>query len=267
MSLLSAGAAVADGKHQVALDLDAGLPGIAGATLDLAIGEPPQNSPWFSIGEKGDIVRTAQTRLSLVVQVGGPGGLLGASIRVPIYLELAFAEGRLGDISCPTGRPDSLHVTVEARPGVAEAWLGEVDTAGMTNFAKSPAVLPAKLVKAPLVTVTGAAHATMSNPSPTALEFSASDIDKGMVKSVSTHNFTGSLFKSLLGDLQLDIKVGGLGLSLPGVLTNTLKTTLTAVSPAIDTLIDNVLATLGVKVGEADIRVTGGVCGRSVLVQ
>jgi uncharacterized membrane protein len=267
MSLLSAGAAVADGKHQVALDLDAGLPGIAGATLDLAIGEPPQNSPWFSIGEKGDIVRTAQTRLSLVVQVGGPGGLLGASIRVPIYLELAFAEGRLGDISCPTGRPDSLHVTVEARPGVAEAWLGEVDTAGMTNFAKSPAVLPAKLVKAPLVTVTGAAHATMSNPTPTALEFSASDIDKGMVKSVSTHNFTGSLFKSLLGDLQLDIKVGGLGLSLPGVLNSTLTNVLGAASPAIDTLLDNLLATLGVKVGEADIRVTGGVCGRSVLVQ
>jgi uncharacterized membrane protein len=267
MSLLSAGAAIADGKHQVALALDAGLPGIVGATLDLAIGEPPRNSPWFSIGETGDIVRTAQTRLRLIVEVGGPGGPLGASIRVPVYLELAFAEGKLGDIACPTGRPDSLDVTVNARPGVAEAWLGEVDTGGMENFSKSPAVLPAQFVKAPLVTVTGAAHATMSNPSPTALEFSASDIDKGKVKSVSTHNFTGSLFGSLLGDLTLNVKVAGLGLSLPGVLTSTLKTTLTAASPAIDTLLDNVLATLGIKLGEADIRVTGGICGHSVLVQ
>jgi uncharacterized membrane protein len=267
MSLLSAGAAIADGKHQVALALDAGLPGIAGATLDLAIGEPPQNSPWFSIGETGDIVRTAQTRLRLIVEVGGPGGALGASIRVPVYLELAFAEGKLADIACPTGRPDSLEVTVAARPGVAEAWLGEVDADGMDNFARSPAVLPAQFVKAPLVTVTGAAHATMSNPSPTPLAFSASDIANGKVKSVSTHNFTGSLFGSLLSDLTLNVNVAGLGLSLPGVLTNTLKTTLTAASPAIDTLLDNVLATLGIKVGEADIRVTGGICGRSVLVQ
>jgi uncharacterized membrane protein len=267
MSLITAGAALADGKHQVALDLDTGLPGIAGATLNLAIGEPPQNSPWFSIGETGDIVRTAQTRLSLIVQVGGPGGPLGASIRVPIYLELAFAEGQLGDIACPTGRPDSLDVTVEARPGVAEAWLGEVDTGRMGNFSKSPAVLPAQLVKAPLVSVTGAAHATMSNPSPTALEFSASEIGKGAVKSVSTHNFTGSLFGSLLGDLRLNVKVAGLGLSVPGVLNATLKNALTAASPAIDELLNNVLATFGIKLGEADIRVTGGICGRAVLVQ
>ena len=87
------------------------------------------------------------------------------------------------------------------------------------------------------------------------------------MKSVSTHDFTGSLFGSLLGDLRLDIKVGGLGLSLPGVLNATLKNVLTAASPAIDTLLDNVLATLGIKLGEADIRVTGGICGRSVLVQ
>jgi uncharacterized membrane protein len=267
MSLITAGAALADGTHQVALDLDAGLPGIATSKLDLAIGEPPQNSPWFSIGETGDIVRTAQTRLSLVLQVGGPGGALGATVRVPIYLELAFAEGRLGDISCPTGRPDSLDVTVEARPGVAEAWLGEADTANMKNFDKSPVVLPAQIVKAPLVTVTGAAHATMSNPRPTPLAFSASEIKKGTVKSVSTHDFTGSLFGSLLGDLTLNVKVAGLGLSLPSVLNATLKDVLTAASPAIDEILNNVLATLGIKIGEADIRVSGGICGRSVLVQ
>jgi uncharacterized membrane protein len=267
MSLLSAGAVLADGKHQAALDLNAGLPGIAAVTVNFAIGEPPQNSPWFSIGEKGDIVRTAQTRLSLAVDVGGPGGLLGASIRVPVYLELAFAEGKLGDVACPTGRPDSLRATVEARPGVAEAWIGEVDPMGMKNFAKSPPVLPAQIVKAPLVTVTGTAHATISNPQPTRLDFSSDDIRKGTVKNVSTHSFTEPLFKSLLGDLNLDIKVAGLGLSLPGVLNTTLANVLDTATPAIDTLLDNVLATLGVKLGEADVRVIGGICGRSVLVQ
>jgi uncharacterized membrane protein len=267
MSLLSAGAVLADGKHQAALNLNAGLPGIAAVTVNLAIGEPPQNSPWFSIGEKGDIVRTAQTRLSLVVEVGGPGGLLGASIRVPVYLELAFAEGKLGDVACPTGRPDSLRATVEARPGVAEAWIGEVDPAGMKNFAKSPPVLPAQLVNVlHLVTATGTAHATISNTAPTKLEFSSADIRNGTVKSVSTQNFTGPLFKSLLGDLHLDVKVGVLGLGL-GDVGKTLANVLGTATPAIDTLLDNVLATLGVKLGEADVRVIGGICGHSVLVQ
>lgn len=271
MSLLSAGAILAGGKHQVALALDAGLPGIAGVTVDLAIGEPPQNSPWFSIGEKGDVVRTAQTRLSLVVEVGGLGGLLGrlldVSIRLPIYLELAYAEGKLGDVACPTGRPDSLRVTVEARPGVVEAWIGEVDTAGMRNFAKSPSVLPAQLVNVlHVVTATGTAHATISNPTPTQLVFSATEIGSGAVKSVSTHNFTGSLFGSLLGDLHLDVKVGGLGLGL-GDVGKALANTLGAVSPAIDELLNEVLATLGIKLGEADVRVTGATCGRSALVQ
>jgi uncharacterized membrane protein len=270
MALLSAGAVLADGKHQVALALNAGLPGIASATIDLAIGEPPQNSAWFSVGEKGDIVRTAQTRLSLVVAVGGSGGLLGGllglSIRVPVYVELAYAEGKLGDIACPTGRPESLRVTVGARPGVAEAWIGEVDTAGMRNFAKSPPVLPAELVKAPLVTVTGTAHATISNPTQTQLIFSANDIEKGTVNRVSTHDFTGSLFGSLLGDLQLDVKVAGLGLGL-GDVGKTLANTLGVASPAIDTLLNGVLATLGIKLGEADVRVTGATCGRSALVQ
>jgi uncharacterized membrane protein len=271
MSLLSAGAMLADGKHQVALALDAGLPGIAGVTVHLAIGEPPQNSAWFSIGEKGDIVRTAQTRLSLVVEVAGPGGLLGKllglSIRVPIYVELAYAEGKLGDIACPTGRPESLRVTVEARPGVAEAWIGEVDTAGMRSFAKSPPVLPAELVKAPLVTVTGTAHATISNPTPARLVFSHADIENGAVKSVSTHNFTGSLFGSLLGDLQLDVKLGPLGSLGLGDVGKALANTLGVASPAIDTLLNGVLATLGIKLGEADVRVTGATCGRSALVQ
>jgi uncharacterized membrane protein len=170
-------------------------------------------------------------------------------------------------VACPTGRPDSLRVTVEARPGVAEAWIGEVDTAGMRNFAKSPSVLPAQLVNVlNVVTATGTAHATISNPTPTQLVFSATEIGSGAVKSVSTHNFTGSLFGSLLGDLHLDVKVGGLGLGL-GDVGKALANTLGAVSPAIDELLNDVLATLGIKLGEADVRVTGATCGRSALVQ
>jgi uncharacterized membrane protein len=46
-----------------------------------------------------------------------------------------------------------------------------------------------------------------------------------------------------------------------------LGTTLAAATKPIDSLIDNLLGLLGVKIGNADIRVTGATCGRSVLVQ
>ena len=42
---------------------------------------------------------------------------------------------------------------------------------------------------------------------------------------------------------------------------------LNSVTAPVDTLLYNVLAALGVSVGQADVRVTGATCGRSVLVQ
>ncbi|WP_206075320.1 pilus assembly protein TadG-related protein [Mesorhizobium tamadayense] len=44
-------------------------------------------------------------------------------------------------------------------------------------------------------------------------------------------------------------------------------TLLNSVTAPVDGLVYNVLAALGVHVGEADVRVTGATCGRSVLVQ
>jgi uncharacterized membrane protein len=44
-------------------------------------------------------------------------------------------------------------------------------------------------------------------------------------------------------------------------------TLLNGVTAPVDALVYNVLAALGVRVGEADVRVVGATCGRSVLVQ
>jgi uncharacterized membrane protein len=44
-------------------------------------------------------------------------------------------------------------------------------------------------------------------------------------------------------------------------------TTLNAVAEPVDTLLNSVLGLLGVSLGQADVRVTGANCGRSVLVQ
>jgi uncharacterized membrane protein len=267
MEMLTAGAVIADGENQAHVDLTAAVPGLLGATLDIAIGEPPQFSPWFSVGGKGQVVRTAQTRLLLTVEIGGPGGLVGTSISLPLYLELAFAEATLKDVSCPTGRIASLKVAVSTRPGVADLSIGAIDAARLADFRKNPIVGPAKIIQAPLVTVSGAAHAEISNVAATTLTFSHADVVDHAIKTVASRDLTQSLTASLLGDLQLRIDVAGLGLGIPSGLTASLKTILGAATPSIDGLLYNVLAMLGVSVGEADVRVHGATCGRSVLVQ
>jgi uncharacterized membrane protein len=272
MEVLGASAAIANGSNQIRLDTGLTIPGLLAVTADLAIGEPPQNSPWFAIGEAGKIVRTAQTRLQLIASVGGPGGLLGTSIKVPIYLELAYAEAKLKSVACPSGRPESARVSVAAKPGVAELWLGEIDPAALRNFAVEPVVQPAKIVQMLIIKVTGSAHVEMGNLYPTTLTFTKNEIDDRVVKSVSSRNLTQSLTQSLLNDLELTVKIVlgilSLGLVVPSenAVTSTVTSILGSVTAPLDTLLYNLLSAIGVRVGEADIRVNGVSCGRSVLV-
>jgi len=266
MDIISGGAAIANGGSQVRLNLGAQVPGLLGLTLDVAIGEPPQFSPWLTLGEKGDFVRTAQTRLLLIAEIGAPGAL-GASVKLPIYLELAFAEGSLASIECPNGHPDSLRVTIAARPGVAELRVASLDAARLKDFSRKPSFARARIVNATLVSIYGQAHVEIANLAATNLVFNKRDIDHLAVKSVSTRNLTQSLTQSLLSTLRLDVEIVGLGLGLPGNLGQTLASLLGTVTPALDGVLYNVLTTLGVRVGEADVRVHGATCGRSVLVQ
>jgi uncharacterized membrane protein len=122
--MLTASAALANGDHQVEVDLGMTVPGLASATLDIAIGEPEQFSPWLAVGEAGTVVRTAQTRIKLAATVSPGTSALGAgikllSVKLPLHIEVAHAEARLADISCPTGRPESMKVSIAAKPGIA----------------------------------------------------------------------------------------------------------------------------------------------------
>lgn len=267
LEILSAAAAIANGTNQVRLNLGASVPGLAETAIDLAIGEPPQHSSWFAIGEAGEIVRTAQTRLLLTLKVGGPGGLLGTTIKLPVYAELAFAEAKLTDVSCPTGRPDSTRVSIAARPGVAQLRVADIGTSSLADFSRAPTFNKATLVAAPLVTVTGKSLVEISNMNWKDLTFSRQEIANKTIKSVSTRDVTQSLTTSLIGNLDLEVKLAVIGIGVPSVLKSTLLAALAPVTPAVDGLLYSVLTTLGVRIGEADVRVTGATCGRAVLVQ
>ena len=264
MQLLSAGAVAAGNGRQVALDLGAGVPGLVRATVQLAIGEPPRSSAWLRYSERGGVVRTAQTRLKVVAEIGG--GALGA-IRLPLYLELAFAEARLGDVACPDGRAERASVKVEARPGVASLHLADINAAGLSDFASAIRTPPAELVAQPLVKVSAAAQAEIANTRFSSLTFKASEIGDGTIKRVSTTTPLTSLTSSLLSNLALDVQVAGLGLGLPSNVGGTVGALVSAATPALDTLLIGVLSTLGITIGEADVQVHGVSCGRPVLVQ
>ncbi|GLK78772.1 TadG family pilus assembly protein [Methylopila turkensis] len=270
LDLLNVAAQAANGANQIALDLGAQIPGLLGLTATIDIGERPQNSPWLAIGSAGTVVRTAQTRLRLAAQVGGSGALLGRVINLPIAVDLAAAEARISAISC--GRQPRLdgRVTVQATPALTEMWVGEPASAsGWSGFSANPQMNPATLLNVlGLVRATAEAHAAATNVAPTPLVFSYDDIAAGAMKSVKTTNAAQTTLATLVGGLKVNVSVlGFLGLGLTGdALESLLKLTLAPVGALIDPVLNTLLQTLGLAVGEADVTVRGLRCDGSALV-
>lgn len=283
LSMISAAAALANGSRQIAVDTGIKVPGLATVELLVAVGEPPQSTPWLTIGEKGAIVRTAQTRLKLVVTLGpsevNPGiSLLAVSL--PLNVEVAYAEAKLTDISCSTGRPESRKVTIAARPGIAEIYLANSTSPDFADFTKPQTFSDATLATAKIdllilqikiLELRARAHVEMGNQNTTTLVFDDADITAKRVKTVTTSDYTQSLTSSLLNGLELKPYVLGAPFSLLTVVLNPLKaqvaTLLSSLTAPVDAVLFNLLSSLGIGLGEADVRVTGATCGRSVLVQ
>ncbi|RUX19707.1 hypothetical protein EOA13_37550, partial [Mesorhizobium sp. M7A.F.Ca.US.011.01.1.1] len=110
----------------------------------------------------------------------------------------------------------------------------------------------------------------MANNPATTLTFNKADIDAKTIRTAYTQNFTQSLTTSLVSGLSLTANLLGLPLNLDallGFVKPPVVALLNSVAAPIDTLLANLLGALGVRLGEADVRVTGATCGRSVLVQ
>jgi uncharacterized membrane protein len=267
MQIVSAGAALANGTNQVALDLGAGVPGLAGVKVALAIGEPPVETPAHRLGAPGSAVRSAQTRLAVEIGVDGLAALAGIRIKLPLYVEVAASEAKLADIRCLGGTTANANVTIDAVPGLAEIAIGAVDPSVLSNFSTEPRVKKARIVDSGLVNIDAIAHVEAQNLTKSRITFSPTEIAARTTKTASTRDALTSITKSLLENLDLDIQVLFLTIGTPKVLTAALASTLGAVTPAIDDLLYNLLLVVGVRIGEADIRVTGVRCQRPALVQ
>lgn len=266
MSLISALASLANGDSQVALNLTTAVPGLLSLKADLAIGEPAQHATWVTVGQEGATVRTAQTRLRLLAEVGGSGLLSGVRVKLPIYIELAQAEARLSALTCAGGQGGSEAV-IEARPAVVRAWIGEVAPGGLSSFGSSVPVSTANIVQAPLLAVTGAAYAEMANGGSQELRFTGSDVAGHVVKTAKVRDYLSSLTSSLLQSLDLRVEILGLGIGLGSV--SSIKALVVSLLQPVTALLDSLLAPLlellGVSLGEVDVQVHGMRCGSAVL--
>lgn len=266
LQVLSATTALSNGTHQVSLNLAANVPGLVSLTMSLAVGEPAQFASWFSLGPSGSIVHTSQIRMRFVATIGGGLALLNASVRVPLYLAVAYAQAGVQSATCPASGATTGTAVINTQPGVASLTLGDVPDPAFSNFSATPTVTPATLINLLLLKVNASASASIGQTTPTPLSFSAADITSGTVKRATTTTFTQSLMASLLQTLTLTIAPIPLGLTIGGV-TSTLNSLLSPLTPVLDSAINVALAALGVTLGDADVQVYDVTCTSPVLVQ
>jgi uncharacterized membrane protein len=263
LDLVSAGAQVANGRHQITTAVNAGVPGIANVSLQLAIGERPVGTSWVTVGSAGASVHTAQTRLLLTVSAGQ---VLGVPINLPIYIEIASGTATLNAIQCPTST-QAQSVTLGVTPGIVTALIGNVSNAQFNDFTTAPSAGPATILNVlGLVTVTGSATASIANMSATPVTFSAAQISADTKQSVSTTDYVSSLLSSVIGGLHLTVNVIGLPILVPPNLSQTVASVAAAAVSPIDQVLSGLLGTLGVDLGNADTWVMGVNCNHAVLV-
>lgn len=260
MDLVAATASLANGQNQVAIDLGATVPGLLSTRLTLAIGERRRSSGWVRPGSPNATVKTAQTRLLIEATVSAPLGL--GTVYLPIYAEVAPAQATLRTLSCSVAS-GGRQATIEAQTGLATLAIAAVSRASIQGGSTGPDLSqPAVLIGLPLVNVSGRTVTNIGAGTQT-LTFTDADIANHTVRTVSSGNVLQSLTGSLLGNLSLNLN----GLGLNPLLQSTLATTLGLAAGPLDFVLDQVLRSLGLRVGYADIEMDGTLCSQAVLVQ
>lgn len=268
MSMVTALLQLASSQRQVSLDLGATLPGFASTKLSVAVGQRPTQSPWIAVGDAGKVtVRTAQTRIYLDVKLT-PTAIVGipglVDVRVPTFVELASAEGRVSGIVCPTAATRSVGVEARTNPGLAA--IGTVDPSTLGDFTQPVTTSRVNVIDTPLIDVASHTTANLGAVEPwQPLTFNHDQIANGTIQTVRSSTIVGGVAASLLSHPNLTVYLAGIPVPLSPLIAPVGTVLATAATP-IDQLLNLVTGTLGVGIGEADLRVTGLRCGMSVLV-
>lgn len=255
LDLASALIEIAGEDRQVRLDLGVRA-GLADVDIWLAIGERPNRSPWLTVARDGSmIVRTAQARLYIEALTAQSLAGLG-QVKLPALVELASSEARLEEIRCGA----SPAVTLGVRPGLARIGIGAVDKTLLDDFTAPLPVRTAVLVQlAGLVRVSGRSETEAASPAFVDTVFDAAAIRDQTPKTVRSSGLVSGALSSTLDRLTLQVDILGLGLGL-GDLASATRLLLRPVGAVLDALVEPLLATLGLSIGEADVTVHGVSC-------
>ena len=246
------------------LNLNLGVQGLTDARLRIFGGRGDTSSPWLSVTDARDVViRTARSRIYL--EVSALSAISGiASLRVPILIDLAEAEARLSDIAC--GGAGSRGVTLAVTPSIGSIAIADVSGSGLANLNVAPALQPAVLTNVlGAVRATASAKVSLGGVQSQSLFFSEGDIAAHASKTVSTGDLVTGVTASLVK--KVDIAVTILGITVhTGPVVSALGAQLGALGPVIDPLLGQLTGLLGVRLGEADVRVDGMRCGVPLVV-
>lgn len=233
------------------------IPGLAQTSVELMVGEAAQTARTLSISEDLPTIQTDQIRMRTQLQSFGVLDLLNVRLNVPIELVIAGGTAKVTSTTCSSD-PAMREVTVQAMPGVAKLalgkWTGPLKDAN-THDRLSPAVLANVLI----ATVEGDSYASIQQVNPQTLIFKGAEIGNGTVKTAKTTTVATSLVKTLLQETNITVRVGVIGLPVSGIL-NSVSGLLMGLTAPIDNLLNTVLTTAGVSLGELDVRVDDLVC-------
>lgn len=259
-------AELAAGSRQVTLDLSANAPGLLSVAATLGIGARPASSPWLAVAKDGGVtVRTAQVRLYLEAKLGTPAALRAlniATVRLPLYLELAQAQARLADLSCAGG---TQQVGIDVLPAIGHVSVSDVSAANLQDMNAAPVEQPAAIVSIPGLTVSGKARVDLSSSGWQRVTFNDAENKAHATKTVGSSGIAGGVAGSLVGGLNLTVNLIGLPTSL-SALTGLLQPVLASAAALLDPVLNGTLQLLGVGLGQADVRLDGTRCGLASLV-
>lgn len=248
----------------VPIDLKLGVPGLSSTRLKLVMGGGEAHSPLLSItSDRNVVVRTAQTRIYLESAVAAALAPI-ASVRIPLYVELAAAEARLSDIVCGRNTPGN-GVTLLVTPSIGTAALADVDADALTSFSRPANPRPATLAQALGTRVTGYANIALGGVQAQRVHFSPAEISAQQAKTVRTTDLAQGLAASVAKQTRVEVSLLGIPVSL-SPLTAPVGALLGTTAPLLDGILNNLTALLGVRLGTADVRVHEMRCGIATIV-
>ncbi len=262
---------LANGQRVLSLDLGAAAPGLADIKAWLAVGQRPSQSPWMRVTNDSLVVSTAQARLYLDAQATDANPLLvsvlgAAPIDMPLFVQLASAQAALSSVQCaPASPPGSTLLMVS--PSLGELALGQVDATTLPDFTRPVVTAPATLASVPILSATATSQVNIGGGGWQPIAFSSADIQATALKSAYTSDVAQASVASLVQSTSVQIQTFGLGIGLNRtLLAQSFQSSLSTAAPSLDQVLSALEAVLGVKLGEADVRVNGLRCNSSALV-